>query len=279
MRKYWLKGKNILITGASSGIGKYLTKLFIFKQNCRVIGIGRSEEKFLTLIEELGEYRDKFTYILMDVSQEKNWIDLHEKLKDEKIDIIINNAGILPPFESFERFFKKNSQGQIKRALDSVIDINFSQVIYSCGYMADIIEKSETPAFVNICSSSALCPLPGISIYSASKSAMKNFIECLMLEKKYYVSLICPGFTKSDIFRYQLNNEPNKLVDMVSTNLDKMANKIYRAICKRKRRCVFGVDAKFMDRLYRLAPKSTPRRLGKILKKSKIKLFNDVFNE
>lgn len=277
MKKCWLNGKTILITGASSGIGKSLTELFITRNNCNVIGVGRSKEKFAKFVDELGDKKDKFRYILMDVGVEDDWIKLKESVKDTPIDIIINNAGILPPFESFENFKKRNKDISVKSALDKVMDVNFSSIVYSCGYMSEVIEKNSTPAIINIASSSALCPLPGISIYSASKSACKNFTECLMLEKKYYVSLICPGFTKSDIFRYQKSQKPNKLVDMVATNLNKMAYKIYRAIVRKKRRCVFGFDAKCMDRLYRLAPKKSPKLFGKILKKSKIELFDDVF--
>lgn len=277
MGKNWLNGKTILITGASSGIGKRLAELFITRNNCNVIGVGRSEEKFIKFVDELGDNKDKFKYILMDVGVEDNWIKLKESMKDTPIDIIINNAGILPPFESFENFKKSNENIPMKSALDRVMDVNFSSIVYSCGYMADIIEKSSTPGIINIASSSALCPLPGISIYSASKSACKSFTECLMLEKKYYVSLICPGFTKSDIFRYQKSQKKNKLVDMVATNLNKMAYKIYKAIVRKKRRCVFGFDAKCMDRLYRLAPKKSPRLFNKILKKSKIELFDNVF--
>ena len=59
---------------------------------------------------------------------------------------------------------------------------------------------------------------------------------------------------------------------------DKMANKIYKAIIRKKKRCVFGMDAKWMNRLYSRFPKFAPKLFGKILKKSKLKLFEDIFN-
>lgn len=277
MKKCWLDGKTIVLTGASSGIGRSLTKLLISKNNCHVIGVGRSEEKFKSLAQELGDKADCFEYILMDVAVEDNWIELSNKLQNSSIDIIINNAGILPPFESFENFAKLKDEGKLKEKIDGVMGVNFLSAVCACGYMSNIIEKSNTPAIINIASSSALCPLPGISIYSASKSAIKNFTECLMLEKNYLVSLICPGFTKTDIFRYQKHLSDNKLINLVATNLDKMSYKIYKAIKKKKRRCVFGFDAKWMNRLYRMAPLRSPRFMAKILKRSKIELFDDVF--
>lgn len=278
MKKCWIDGKTILITGASSGIGRELTKKFILTNNARVIGVGRREEKFKSLIAELGDKSELFEYKLFDVSIEQNWKDLQQELKDKNLDVIINNAGILPRFESFDNFCKRNNETNISQEINKVMDTNFLAVALSCAYLTPIIEKSQTPAIINIASSASLCALPGISIYSASKSAVKNFTESLSLEKDYYVGLMCPGFTKTEIFRNQTRKTDSKLINLIESDLTKMVNKIYRAICKKKKRCVFGFDAKCMDRLYRLAPKSSIKLFRNILKKSHIDLFEDVFN-
>ena len=279
MKKSWIDGKTILITGASSGIGRELTKKFILANNSRVIGVGRREEKFKSLIAELGDKSELFEYKLFDVSIEQNWKDLQQELKDKNLDVIINNAGILPRFESFDNFCKRNNETNISQEINKVMDTNFLAVALSCAYLTPIIEKSPTPAIINIASSASLCALPGISIYSASKSAVKNFTESLSLEKDYYVGLMCPGFTKTEIFRNQTRKTDSKLINLIESDLTKMVNKIYRAICKKKNRCVFGFDAKCMDRLYRLAPKSSLKLFRNILKKSHIDLFEDVFNK
>ena len=279
MKKSWIDGKTILITGASSGIGRELTKKFILTNNARVIGVGRREEKFKSLIAELGDKSELFEYKLFDVSIEQNWKDLQQELKDKNLDVIINNAGILPRFESFDNFCKRNNETNISQEINKVMDTNFLAVALSCAYLTPIIEKSPTPAIINIASSASLCALPGISIYSASKSAVKNFTESLSLEKDYYVGLMCPGFTKTEIFRNQTRKTDSKLINLIESDLTKMVNKIYRAICKKKNRCVFGFDAKCMDRLYRLAPKSSLKLFRNILKKSHIDLFEDVFNK
>ena len=278
MKKCWIDGKTILITGASSGIGRELTKKFILTNNARVIGVGRREEKFKSLIAELGDKSELFEYKLFDVSIEQNWKDLQQELKDKNLDVIINNARILPKFESFDNFYKRNNETNISQEINKVMDTNFLAVALSCAYLTPIIEKSQTPAIINIASSASLCALPGISIYSASKSAVKNFTESLSLEKDYYVGLMCPGFTKTEIFRNQTRKTDSKLINLIESDLTKMVNKIYRAICKKKKRCVFGFDAKCMDRLYRLAPKSSIKLFRNILKKSHIDLFEDVFN-
>ena len=333
MKKDWINGKRVLITGATSGLGRELTKKLISRNGCYVIAIGRNKQKFESLQKEIDN--KKLECHIMDVSVESDWVLLANKIKSKGIDVIINCAGVLPPFESFEnmqRDIAKNYLGylqiedqkqdgkreklevkdkitinksqscsinnltdkhaiinelfeksdipnlDIKSKLGVIIDTNFMSCVYSAFYLVPIMEKTGTKAIINIASSAGLCPLPGISIYSASKSAVKNFTECLALEKDYYVGLVCPGFTLTDIFRYQREEVGGKLINLFATKKEKMANKIYRAIIRQKRRCVFGSDAKLMNILYSRFPKSAPKLFAKILKKSKLKLFEDIFN-
>ena len=71
----------------------------------------------------------------------------------------------------------------------------------------------------------------------------------------------------------------SKLIKFIQTDLDKMASKIYKGVKKRKKRMVFGMDAKCMDRIYRLMPKSSIKLFTKVLKSAKIDLFEDVFKK
>ena len=64
---------------------------------------------------------------------------------------------------------------------------------------------------------------------------------------------------------------------MISTDLDKMSNKIYKGILKRRKRMVFGFDAKAMDKLYRHFPNTSLKLFNSILKRADIELFDDVF--
>ncbi|MBE5757895.1 MAG: SDR family oxidoreductase [Clostridiales bacterium] len=275
MAKCWLDRKVILVTGASSGIGRELVKFLINKHNCMVIGVGRNEEKLKSLKNELEEKSHNFSYKIMDVGVEENWKNL--SLGISNLDVIINNAGVLPNFSNFENFVKDECENGVEKEVGKVMNTNFMSAVYSVAYLSKTIEKSQTPAIINVCSSAGLCPLPGISLYTASKSALKNFTESLRCERKYYIGLVCPGFTKTDIFRNQKNSSDSKLISLISTSLGKMSKKIYKGIKKKKKRMVFGMDAKAMDRLYRLMPKSSLKLFTGILKKANIELFKDVF--
>ena len=275
MKKSWLTKKNIVITGASSGIGKEITKILIKEFDCNVLGIARNEQKMLALKEELVKNQENFSFKLFDVSVKENWEDFFKFVLKQKlqIDVLINCAGQLPSFDKFE-----NCDLEV---LENIMQVNFYSAVYSTKYLLPILKQSSKPIIVNISSSASLCALPGISLYTASKSALKNFTEALDAEigRKVRVSLVCPGFTKTDIFRNQKNTTQESIIDKISMRADKMAAKIVKAIRKRKRRSVFGVDAHLMNLLYKFFPRSAGRICGFVLKKAKVKLFSDVFNE
>ena len=103
MKKAWFNNKTVIITGASSGFGKLLAQKLVNNHNCKVIGIARTQSKLENLQLELGE---NFSYFAFDVSLKENWENLYETLDSSgvQIDILINNAGVLPPFKKFEKY-------------------------------------------------------------------------------------------------------------------------------------------------------------------------------
>lgn len=275
--KCWLSGKTAVVTGASGGMGAGIAATLIKKHGCTVIGIARSEPKMLKFIDELGEeYRDKFTYKLFDVSVKENWESFADELKENGIkpDILVNNAGILPKFKRFDRY----SYDEINQAMN----INFFSCIYSTKTLLPMLLESETPAVINIDSSAALMTLAGTSMYSASKSALKGFTEALRVEfaGKMYVSLVCPGFTKTDIFRNQgeeSNDKGAKVINMVSTDCDRMVRMIMRGIEYKYPMQVRGFDAHAMSTFNRLMPVYGSKLFSAVMKMANVDIFKEVF--
>ncbi|MCR4594547.1 MAG: SDR family oxidoreductase, partial [Clostridiales bacterium] len=241
----WINGKTVIVTGASGGMGKGIAESLIKDHGCTVIGIARSEEKMKKVVEDLGPFADKFSYQLFDVSLEKNWLDFIEYLNDNDIrpDVLINNAGILPKFDRFQNY----SIEYIEKAMN----INFYSAVYSIHALLPILLKSPSPAIINVDSSAALMTLAGTSVYSASKAALKSLTEALReeLRGKCYVGIICPGFTKTDIFRDQASSDDKgqKALNMVSTSCDRMVKMIMTDIKLRRPLGVHGFDAAFMN--------------------------------
>ena len=275
MKKCWLNNKTVIVTGTSSGIGRGITVKLIKEYNCTVLGVARSEEKMKSLVAELGEYGERLSYRLFDVSKRDNWKSYAEHLQEKGIkpDILINNAGILPEFKSFERFSAEE--------FENTIGVNFYGAVYSIKELLPIILESSTPAIINIESSAAFMPLAGTCAYSASKAALKAFTEAVReeLRGRCYVGVICPGFTKTDIFRSQNLTEKReeKIIRAVSTSLDYAVKRIIKSIRKRRELTVIGADAQFMKIFGRLMPVKGGRAVSAILKKSDFKLFDGVF--
>ena len=93
MKKSWLNGKTVVISGASGGLGFSIAKTLIEKYGCKIIGIARNEKKLLSAIETLGENKANFSYRLFDVSVKQNWIDFYNYLSENNIpiDLLIIN--------------------------------------------------------------------------------------------------------------------------------------------------------------------------------------------
>lgn len=273
----WMNNKTVIITGASGGMGKGVAEKLIKEHGCTVIGIARSEEKMKKVVEELGSYADKFSYQLFDVAVEENWIDFANYLKENDIhpDVLINNAGILPKFDRFQNY----TVDYIKKAMD----INFYSAVYSIHALLPILLESPSPAIINIDSSAALMTLAGTSVYSASKAALKSLSEALReeLRGKCYVGIVCPGFTKTDIFRNQdsADAKAQKMLNMVSTSCDRMVNMIMNDIKFKRPLGVHGFDAAFMNYFGRIMPVQGGRLFSTVMKVSKLPLFDSVFKD
>lgn len=277
MSSCWLQGKTVVVTGASGGMGAGIAATLLKKHGCTVIGIARNEKKILNFIDELGEENAKrFSYRLFDVSVRENWESFAKELKEENIavDVLINNAGILPKFKRFDRY----SYEEIERAMN----INFYSCIYSVKTMLPILQESSSPAIINIDSSAALMTLAGTSMYSASKAALKSFTEALRLEfaGKIYVGMVCPGFTKTDIFSGQGDvgkGRASKIIEMISTDCDKMVKMIMFGIERKMPMQVRGMDAHAMSICNRLLPVAGSKLYSTIMKAAKVDIFDEVF--
>ena len=262
MDQNWMNNTTVIVTGASGGMGKGIAESLIVDHGCTVIGIARSEEKMKKVVEELGPNAEKFSYKLFDVSVEQNWIDFAKYLEDNDIhpDILVNNAGILPKFDRFEHY--------------SMADIDT---------LLPMILKSKTPGIINIDSSASLMSLAGTSVYSASKAALKSLSESLReeLRGKCYVGIVCPGFTKTDIFRSQDASDAKgqKMLNAVSTSCDRMVKMIMHDIRTRRPLGVHGFDAAFMNYFGRLMPVLGGHIFSSVMKISKLPLFDPVFKD
>ncbi len=274
----WIDGKKVIVTGASGGMGAGIAASLIKNHGCEVIGVARSETKMLKFIEELGpDYAQQFSYKLFDVSDKEAWESFAKEITEagKRPSVLINNAGILPKFKRFDRY----SYEEIERAMN----INFYSCVYGVKTFLPLLLEQNDPAIINVDSSAALMTLAGTSMYSASKAALKGFTEALRVEfkGKMYVGLVCPGFTKTDIFRDQKNDggKGQKVMDMISTDCDRMVKMIMFGIEHKRPMMVHGLDAHAMSAFNRLLPVKGSELFSLVMKMADIDLFNEVFKD
>ena len=273
MKKNWLFNKTAVITGASGGIGFSVAKTLIEKYDCKVIGIARNEEKIKNAIDSLGEKKGNFSYLLFDVSKKENWQILTDYLDKNGIvpDILINNAGFMLPFKTFEKISDEE--------IEEITETNFKAALYSVKRLLPYLKRSKSSAIINISSAAGLCAVVGESMYCATKYAVRGFTETLRVEyyKKIYVAGVYPGFIATDITsRMSLKGEEKKTVNKMMMPLDKATKKIVKGIAKKKNHIALGKDGKAMAFFNKLFPKATPLIIAKVLKLSKMEMFDDI---
>ena len=267
MKKFRFDKKNVILTGASSGIGKQMAKVLVEKYGCTVYAVARNEEKLNAAENEISA--EKFVPFCFDVGSAGDWQRLRTSLSEKGViaDVLINCAGVLPKFSPFE------NTGVEK--IEEIMRTNFFSQVYSAKtFLCDI--KKNGGGIINFSSSSSLCPFALVSSYCASKAAAERFCECLAEENRdILVSCVMPGFIKTDIMRNQTaSDKEKKIIDKISGNCEKSVNKILNRIIRRKRRIIVGADAHFMNFAFRFFPSLAPRLITKILKKSNMRIFN-----
>lgn len=261
-----MKNKVVIITGASSGIGKALAFEF-GGAGAHIIITGRNLEKLNEVAQELRAKNIDTLAIQADVSQEADNEKMVKEViaKYDKIDILINNAGI-----SMRALFEDLDLSVIRQ----VMEINFFGTVYATKYALPYILKSQG-SIVAISSIAGYRGLPGRTGYSASKFAMHGFMESLrteLLKKNVHVLLACPGFTKSNIRNTALTTDgsvqgetPRDEEKMMTS--EEVAQHIHKAVRKRKRDLVLTTQGKLTVFVNKWLPKWMDKKVYQVMAK------------
>ena len=252
-----MNDKVVVITGASSGIGRALAKEFASGGSKLVLG-ARRIEKLKELEDELKGV--EIESVRTDVSIEADCRNLVERAvaRFGRIDVFINNAGI-----SMRALFEDAGLAVIKR----LMDVNFWGTVYCTKFALPYLLKSKG-SLVGIISIAGHVGLPGRSGYSASKFAVRGFLDTLRIEnlrKGLHVLVVAPGFTASEVRMAALTSDGSAQGE-TPRNEEKMmtaevcASHIYRAVVKRKRQLILTfVEGKMTVLLGKFFPKLLDR--------------------
>ena len=255
-----MKEKVIIITGASSGIGKALA-IECAARGAKLSLGARNNEKLKTISEQLKANSERLfpaepeiLTTITDVTSEKDCKNLIDKTVEEygRIDILINNAGI-----SMRALFEEVDL----KVLHQLMNTNFWGTVYCSKYALPYLLASNG-SLVGISSVAGYKGLPGRTGYSASKFAMHGFLDVVRMEnmkKGLHVLLACPGFTASNIRNVSLTKDgtsqgESPLDEDKLMSAEEAAKHICNAIEKRKRTLTLTTQGKMTILLNKFFP-------------------------
>ncbi len=209
-----IKDKVIVITGASSGIGK-ATALLLAENGAKIALGARNTYRLEELANQITEKGGTATYQQTDVKNKadlQNLVNHTVKLWD-KIDVLINNAGIGPisPLDELR-----------VDDWDNMIDINIKGVLYGIAAALPVFRQQGFGHIINTASTAGFKTVANQTVYSATKFAVRAISEGLRQEAgdKLKVTIISPGFVQTD-FAESMTNE--KIKSQIIEAMDKIA--------------------------------------------------------
>ena len=190
-----IKGKTIIITGASSGIGEATAKK-LSQEGANVVLSARREDRLNSLKDEIVKNGGMALVVPADVTNKEDFKKVVSSTLEEfgSIDGIINNAGLMP------LSYVKNLHTD---EWDKMIDVNIKGVTNGVSAVLPTMMEQKSGNIINISSSAAHKYYPGGAVYCATKAAVKMFTEGLRAElAPHYginVTSIDPGFVSTEL--------------------------------------------------------------------------------
>ncbi len=258
-------GKVIVVTGAGAGIGRELA-LELLERGAHVALVDKNAEGLHQTQVFAGDNMEQVSLHPLDLTDQDAVFDLPNQVMEAhgSVDAIINNAGIIQPFIAI--------QDLDMETIKKVMDINFYGTLYMVKSFLPILLKRPEAHILNVSSMGGFLPVPGQSIYGASKAAVKLMTEGLISELQgtsVGVTVAFPGGVETEITKNSgagLDIDPEKSGEYKLLQPREAARLMVDAIENNKARLYAGKDSKMMNRLYRLMPKKASEMIAKKLK-------------
>lgn len=190
------RDKVVVVTGASSGIGKAVVELFL-REGATVVMVSRDETKGQAALEEMRGVSPSCAFFPCDVGNETQVRQLFQQIEANygKLDVLHNNAGI-----SAGRGLMDTSEEQ----WDEILRVNLKGAFFCTKYAVPLLKKGDNKAVVNTVSELGLVATRDSLAYICSKGALMQFTKGTALELATFgirVNAVCPAGTESEMFR------------------------------------------------------------------------------
>ena len=259
-----LKDKVIVITGASSGIGRAMAEVYASYGARTVLG-ARNAEALEQITDKIRRTGGEAVWCAADVVDEEDCRRLIQTAVDAygRIDVLICNAGL-----SMRALFDDVDL----KVLHRLMDVNFWGTVNCTKHALPWLQASHG-SLVGVSSVAGLHGLPGRTGYSASKFAMTGFLETVRIEnlkKGLHVMVACPGFTASNVRFAALTADgsqqgatPREESKMMTP--EEVARIVARGILRRKRLCLMEIEGRATHFVKKFAPAFLDRMFYKVM--------------
>lgn len=253
-----MENLNVLITGASSGIGYELLKIFA-KKNNNLILVARNRGRLEAIRSELSGQDITVTIIEKDLTQPGAAAAVYEEVvkRNIRVHVLVNNAGI----GLYGNFHQLPLQQQMR-----TIQLNIAALTELTHLFVRDMIVTKFGRILNIGSISSFISTPLMSVYAATKAYVLSFSESLNSELRskgdISVTALCPGFTKTNFIKEANMGHLEDFVYRIAMSSSVVAQEGYKAVKKGKTIKVAGGLNSFMLILIRLLPRVWLQKLA-----------------
>lgn len=258
-----LTNKTVVVTGAGNGVGRELA-LQLAKRGARVVCVDINAGALEETLKTAGENRVRLFAYTADIADPEVVKGLTNEVigRFGAIDALVNNAGMIHPFLHVE-----DMDGAVA---EKVMRVNFYGTLNMTMAFLPYLNTRAGAYVVNMSSAGALTPMPGETIYGASKAAVRLLTEGLRYELRttgIRVMAVFPGgidtniIRNSGVFVVSSLDQLRAKLSFILLTPQKVAKRVLSGMEHNRTRLVLGIDAVVMDVLCRFSPRLAPRLL------------------
>jgi short-subunit dehydrogenase len=240
----------VLITGASSGIGLELGRLFA-RDGHDLILVARRRESLDPLAHELtGQHRVRVVVVAQDLARAEAAAAVHEAASASGLGVgtLVNCAGV----GLYGQF-----TGTAVAAELNMIQLNITSLVHLTKLMLPSMVARRRGRILNVASTAAFLPGPGMAVYYATKAFVLSFSEAIAEELRHtgiQVTALCPGPTRSG-FQDKADMHASRLVQGRMMEAAEVAAAGYRGLLAGQRLIIPGLQNKMVPQLMRVLPR------------------------
>ncbi|MBP3917226.1 MULTISPECIES: SDR family oxidoreductase [unclassified Clostridium] len=244
-----------LITGASTGIGYELSKLFA-KDKHNLILVSRNKIKLQSVKNELLKYNIDIKILGLDLASSEDIKSLFSYIEINKlnVNILVNNAGI-GTFGDFNDIEWEKEE--------ALIDINIKALTQLTKYFLPKIVECKNGGILNVASTAAFCSGPRMAAYYASKAYVLNLTEAIYEEYKdngIKISCLCPGPVKTS-FQGKAGIKKSEAAKKYLMDAEEVAKVCYKDFNKGKLIIIPGMKNRLLVMGNKILPRSISRKI------------------